>query len=535
VTLDGQVINAGGSFTGGSVKKTEGIISRKQELADLQKQLDSLSAELEPLKIKHDTLNAECAKMKLECEGMSENLTKFSGEQMRLNAEISGVADMLGSFTEILENSQATLSRCRSKIAEEQAIIDTNTAELSRITKELAESEKSAFEKCEQLEKFANRRREIAETVSELNDLKLIKNKDIESLNGQITSLDSARVKSSESRELSLSEITELETANTELEAKIAQKLAEIEKIDSSLSAVKQEITELIAKSESLEKRGNEINTEIREKMSHKEKFTTSYTRAAERKVALEQKSEEIKATLYDDYELTPSEAIELARANNHEITDIKQTKSKLNEIKKKLVALGTVNYAAVEEFEEVSIRYKELSVQLDDVRKAKSELEKLIAELTGDIRTRFLESFNDINKHFTRIFSEVFGWTARLELTECDDVLNSGIEIYAAPPGKVIKSLMGLSGGEKALVAITLYFAILRHRPTPFCMLDEVDAALDAVNAVTYINYLKRYAETTQLMMITHRRETIEGCDVLYGVFMQEKGVSRLIKQEIK
>jgi chromosome segregation protein len=534
VTLDGQVINAGGSYTGGSVKKSEGIIGRKHEIDQLKKQLDSLTAQLEPAKIKHDLLAAECAKMKLECEGMSENLVRFAGEELRLNAEISGIGELLESFGTQLENSQATLERCQASVAKENEIIGQSTAELARIAAELSEKEQSAFEKSKLLEDIISRRREITEAILQLGLQKLAKNKDIENLNSQITNLDTACVKARENRGALLEEITAHEAENAELESQIILKQNEIAQTDEKLSAHKSELSELTQKSELYEKRRNEIHAEIREKISHKEKFSNAHAAAIERKLSLERKSADIIEALWNDFELTPSEASELA--GNHEtIDDIKSARTKLNEIRRKLTALGDVNYAAITEFTEVSARYKELSGQLDDVRSAKAELERLIAELTQDIRTRFLESFNDINRHFSRIFTEIFGGgTARLELTNEEDVLSGGIEIFAAPPGKVINNLIALSGGEKALVAITLYFAILLHRPTPFCMLDEVDAALDELNVTKYINYLKRYADTTQLMMITHRRPTIEGCDVLYGVFMQEKGVSRLLKQEI-
>jgi chromosome segregation protein len=454
VTLDGQVINAGGSFTGGSVKKTEGIIGRKRELEDLQKQLEELTERLEPEKARHAQLAAECAKMKLECEGFGENLTRLDREEMRLTTEVEGIDNLLKEFEEQLESSETALERYKAKIIEE--------------------------------------RDKIQQEIAELNE------------------------------------------KNTELEAAISEKRKQIEQINALAIENKGEIDELTQKSMDCEKRASQIHGEIREKSGNKEKFSTALATSIERRSGLERKGEEIKAALFDNYELTPSEAVELTK-NQEVIGDIKEARNKLNEIKRKLSALGNINFAAIEEFAEVTERYNVLSEQLSDVRGAKSELEKLIAELTVDIRARFLESFNDISKHFSRIFTEIFGGgTARLELTDSDDVLNAGIEIYAAPPGKLIKSLMALSGGEKALVAITLYFAILLHRPTPFCMLDEVDAALDEVNVVKYINYLKRYSDSTQLMMITHRRSTIEGCDVLYGVFMQEKGVSRLLKQEI-
>jgi chromosome segregation protein len=541
VTLDGQVINTGGSFTGGSVKKTEGIISRKQELTELQKSLESLTAEIEPAKSRHDMLAAECAKMKLECEGMSENLVRFSVEETRLTAEIDGVRGLLDSFEEQLENSRTTLGRCKLKITEEQDLIGSHSADLARITAELTEKEQIACEKGNLLQNIVNRRRQITETISELNMQKLTKTKDIENLNGRIDSLNKTRSQTGEDRDTLTGEIAVLNQNSSEFELFILDKQQEIEQINQKLTESKQEITQLIKTGEEYEKRVGEINTEIREKISHKEKFSNAHAAAIERQCGLERKSAEIIEALWNDYELTPSEAAQFVGCDDSGVPCpqsraqwIKETRTRLNEIKRKLAALGTVNYEAVAELSEVCERYKLLSEQLSDVRKAKSELEKLITELTVDIRARFLESFNDINRHFSRIFTEIFaGGTARLEL-DSDDVLECGVEIYAAPPGKLIKSLMALSGGEKALVAITLYFAILLHRPTPFCMLDEVDAALDEVNVVKYINYLKRYSDSTQLMMITHRRSTIEGCDVLYGVFMQEKGVSRLLKQEL-
>ena len=224
---------------------------------------------------------------------------------------------------------------------------------------------------------------------------------------------------------------------------------------------------------------------------------------------------------------MTFSEARQIAT----DIDDLSTAQIELSELKKKISALGTVNLASIEEYNEVSQRYEFLTEQLNDIEKAKADLEKLISDLTSEIKTKFMNSFVEINKHFSAIFKEIFGGgTARLELSDPEDVLSSGIEIYAAPPGKLIKNLISLSGGEQTMVAATIYFAILRHRPAPFCMFDEVDAALDEANVMKYISYLRRFSGDTQLMIITHRRLTIEGCDVLYGVFMQEKGVSRLL-----
>ena len=539
VTLDGQVINAGGSFTGGSVKKSEGIIGRKQELEELKTRVQALSDKLEPAKATHDQLAAECAKMKLECEGFRESLTKLSGEELRITAELNGVSEMLRQFDEQLAASEATLTRNKSRLEQEQQTIDSNKAELERIESELSEKEALAREKSSALESLLEQRKEIAETLSDTEMQRLTKSKDIESLQTQIANLDTAKSRAGDERERLNGEIASLEQSSVSLKSEIEVKRQNISQVESEFKSNKQEVSALVDKAQECEKRATEINNEIREKTEHKTKFSNAYAVAIERKTTVERKSEEIIAALYNDYELSPSEARELvlrlAEDSQFDISDMKEAKSQRSRIKKELEALGSVNFTAIDEFTEVSERYKVLSEQLSDVRASKSELEKLIAELIQDIRARFLESFNEIAGHFSRIFKEIFGGgEARLELTDSDDVLKSGIEIYAAPPGKIIKSLTGLSGGEKALVAITLYLAILMHRPTPFCMLDEVDAALDELNVTKYIKYLRKYSDTTQLMMITHRRPTIEGCDVLYGVFMQEKGVSRLLKQEV-
>lgn len=224
------------------------------------------------------------------------------------------------------------------------------------------------------------------------------------------------------------------------------------------------------------------------------------------------------------------SEAAEIAVP----VDDILIAQRDLAEIKQKIRSLGSVNVAAIEEYKEVSQRYEFLSGQLEDVETSKRELEKLIEELTDNMRRQFTDSFNQINENFKTIFVELFGGgKAELSLTDNDDVLEAGIEINVAPPGKVIKSLSLLSGGEQSFVAIAIYFAILKIKPAPFCILDEIEAALDDVNVTKYAQYLRRFTDTTQFILVTHRRGTMEEADVMYGVTMQEKGISKLLKLE--
>ena len=200
-----------------------------------------------------------------------------------------------------------------------------------------------------------------------------------------------------------------------------------------------------------------------------------------------------------------------------------------------KVRALGSVNVAAIDEYAEVSERYEFLRAQVKDVETSRTQLCKMIAELSEEMKSLFADSFARINKHFGRIFTELFGGgTASLVLSDPSDVLTSGIEIHVAPPGKIIKNLSALSGGEQSLVAICIYFAILAVNPAPFCILDEIEAALDDVNVVRYAQYLRRISDATQFIVITHRRGTMEAADVLYGVTMQEDGVSRLLRLDL-
>jgi chromosome segregation protein len=217
-------------------------------------------------------------------------------------------------------------------------------------------------------------------------------------------------------------------------------------------------------------------------------------------------------------------------------VEDIHSAQRELAELKSKIKSLGHVNVSAIDEYREVSERYAFMSEQLTDTQKSKADLEKVIRELTDDMQSIFVENFYKINENFKQIFVELFGGgSAELVLTDTQDVLSSGIEIVVAPPGKVIKNLISLSGGEQACVAIAIYFAILKVKPSPFCILDEIDAPLDEVNVRKYAVYLNRFIDKTQFIVVTHRRGTMESANVLYGVTMQKDGVSKLLKMEQK
>ena len=243
---------------------------------------------------------------------------------------------------------------------------------------------------------------------------------------------------------------------------------------------------------------------------------------------------EKMTAKLYDDYGLTYSTAVEL----NYPVVDEHNRKEIVQiavECKNKIRVLGAVNPNAIEEYKEVKERYDYMSAQITDLTKAKDDLLKIIDELETEMKKSFIDAFNAINENFNSVFKELFGGGhAELSLTDENDVLNCGIEIKAAPPGKVIKSLMLLSGGEQAFVAIALLFAILKVNPTPFCVFDEIEAALDDVNVTRFGQYIKRYSNQTQFIIITHRRGTMEIADRLYGVTMPQKGISKVLTMDV-
>lgn len=531
VTLDGQVINAGGSFTGGSVGRSAGIITRNQEIDALKVKTAQLSAKLKSGEQGLSQLREEVGKMSIEMEGFREQAALCEKEEAAVTAEIGGVKELIEQYERQQENAEELLERGRAELKKNRDTVKSCEegllgceAEIEKLAGELARSD-------ENIRKRLEEKNSLGDRITALGMEGLSLKKDIERIEEQKRAVSESLKQLIMGSDGLNAEIGRQEEKIGELKAQIAQKEREALSLKESFKGGNDEAAELISQMNGLERRISEINKEIREKIEDKEKFSGALAVDGERRTASVKEGERIKAALWERYELTPSEAYESAQIPE----DVRWAKGQLSELRRQIAALGSVNLASIEEYGEVTARYKELKSQLDDVEKSKRELEKLIESLTADIKARFLEGFNSINEHFKRIFAEVFGGgSAHLELTDPEDILNSGIEIFAAPPGKLIKNLISLSGGEQTMVAITIYFAVLLHRPTPFCMLDEVDAALDEVNVVKYITYLKRFSGTTQLMVITHRRGTIEGCDVLYGVFMQEKGVSRLIRQEI-
>ena len=532
VTMDGQVINAGGSFTGGSVQRSAGLFTRKQEMEELRiraakLQKDCLAAQekTDQCKEQVDALQAELTATASEQITAANDRVRAEAEQKRLEAAAAQLETARNARRQEIDTLQAALAGSRAKAedaaklqAELTAKIDRRTAEMSRI----AEGDDS----------FLTRQNALAQDLSAKRLEQVTRQKDAELAYSQIAALEQ-RARDAAARRASLeesvaalaarsdacrAEIADIRQTRADSQTTIAQKEAEIREATQKRLARQQAETETLARARTA--------ADSREEMSRE------MARLAERKAAAESEYDQTVAKLWDEYQLSVSQAEALCV----EFDSLPALRAQVADLRGKIRALGSVNVSAIEEYKEVKARYDALVTQVTDVEESRNELSRMISKLSAQMREIFTDSFRAINENFGRVFAELFGGgEASLMLEDESDVLSSGIGIRVAPPGKVIKNLEALSGGEQALVAISIYFAILAVNPAPFCILDEIEAALDDANVVRFAQYLRRVSDKTQFIVITHRRGTMEAANVLYGVTMQEDGVSKLLKLDLE
>jgi len=532
VTLDGQVVNAGGSFTGGSVQRSAGLFTRKQEMEELRikaakLQKDCLAAQekTDQCKEQVDALQAELTATASEQITAANDKVRAEAEQKRLEAAVQQLETARSNGQQQIDALQAALTESRSKAdaaaqqqAELTAKIDLLTAEMNRI----AEGDDS----------FLARQSELSQKLSAKRLEQVTRQKDAELAYSQIAALEQ-RAQDAAARRASLEEslaalAQRSESCRTEISA-IRQA-----KTDSQTEIAAKEKAIREATEKRLERQQAETETLARARTSadSREEMGREMARLAERKAAAETEYDQTVAKLWDEYQLSVSQAEELCI----EFESLTALRAQVADLRGKIRALGSVNVSAIEEYKEVKARYDALVRQVTDVEESRSELSRMISKLSAQMKEIFSDSFRAINENFGRVFTELFGGgEASLVLEDETDVLSCGIGIRVAPPGKVIKNLEALSGGEQALVAISIYFAILAVNPAPFCILDEIEAALDDANVVRFAQYLRRVSDKTQFIVITHRRGTMEAANVLYGVTMQEDGVSKLLKLDLE
>ena len=531
VTLDGQVINAGGSFTGGSTARSVGVFSRKQELDELRTRLVKLEKkradaekELEARKAEVDNLTAQLSGAEAEGMNASSERLRASLELDRLTAAVAQHEENTRSLAAEIEAQQAAVTQNETACAEAKAAQGKAEAELNTYNAELAELGESTGSLTAERECITNE-------LSENQMQRLANEKDVSLHEAALEGLQS-RTGEAEARARELN--AAIEAAKAKIEAN-ALKIAEIERTrgenKEKIAAAEETIRTANAARMEKEAAVARLGQENRALTDERERMSGEMARLAERRTAAENELNDTNTKLWEEYQLTAGEAKELCV----EFESLTELRRSVAEVRGKIRGLGNVNVGAIEEYKEVKERYDFLKAQVTDVEKAKSELTRMIAELCSEMEELFTTSFKQINTHFQQIFKELFGGGhARLYLSDESNVLESGIEIEVSPPGKVIKNLSALSGGEQALVAISIYFAILNVNPAPFCFLDEIEAALDDVNVARYAQYLRRMTDHTQFIVITHRRGTMEAADVLYGVTMQEDGVSKILRLDL-
>lgn len=528
VTLDGQLVNAGGSLTGGSSVKSAGILSRRQEIDELLAKAESCGKELSKtdgdynrLKEELSAMDAENLATESELRTASEDKIRAEGEKKRILMQISD-AEAAGSEAEtqrsILEKAIADAEK---RAIDYDDLLKENSTEKDKLLSDIDRkaAEISDMEKKETANK---------EKLSKNTLLAAIAQKDVETIENAIAGLlESRDERAAKIAELE-AKIEEVKTANIELEKEIENIENEKLRLANLSESTEKEITGLFEKRKEFDLHITEERTAQKDLVSKREEASVKLAKAHTRLDDMQKDYDRISENLWTEYEITLTAAESVAE----EITEPQKAQRRLNELKNKIKALGPVNVSAIEEFKEVSERYEFMKAQVEDAEHARNELRNLIHNLMGQMRTIFVDRFTQIAGNFAVVFKELFGGgEGKLVLTDPDNVLESGIDIIVHPPGKIINNLTSLSGGEQTFVAIAIYFAILKVRPAPFCILDEIEAALDEANVDRYAEYLLRLTENTQFIAITHRRGTMEHADRLYGVTMQEKGVSKLLE----
>ena len=531
VTLDGQVMNPGGSMTGGSVNKEAGILSRANELEKLTAREKKLQQEKMVTQAELQEAQRQCDQVEFQISAARDQLREAEDQVLRLQGQEKQFEILLNAIQEAQDAAarerdalDQRSSSDRERYAAQQAKIQVYTQQLEQTRQTLAQLEGSQSE--------------AARANAEISD--------------RMTALKTEEAALDAERSTALAHIEDLQGLRSAMEGDREKKIALMDAIREDSARLEEEITRLKNRQEENDRQSAEMSAQMQKTLSDRAEAEASKTRAEreaqeknkdilnmeracalleQKKVTSDMEERQIVDKLWDSYGLTPGTAAE----HRGEIENVASGNRRAAELKRKIAALGTPNLGAIEEYARVNERYSYLAGQRDDVLNSKRELESVIRDITKEMTAIFVAEFGKIDHYFGQTFEEMFGGgKGQLILEDPENPLTCGIEIRVQPPGKQVKTITLLSGGEKAFVATALYFAILKVRPTPFCLLDEIDAALDDRNVERFASYLHNLSKKTQFIVITHRRGTMESADVLYGVTMQEQGVSKLLRLDL-
>ena len=527
VTLDGQVINRGGSMTGGSTSRSAGVLSRAAELERLTARAEALREQLASARKAEEDAARELSAAQYELETAEAQRRRAEDEVLRLEGAKSHFDILLGSLEENLENLTGELASLAGRLADNEQRIAAAQEEIERQESAAADlrarAEAALSGQSELLEQSGALTEEISAKKSALAALAAEREAtarsaaDLRALCADLSGDRAQKERTVETYRQNIADAqAQIEALKGELEALAEQGGA----FRDRLAAINGEKNALEAERTARNRAGQEMNEHLLD-------LERAAAKLDQRRATSAMEEKQILDRLWEHYELSHS----AAQAQRIELESLPKANRRIGELKRDISALGTPNIGAIEEFDRVNTRYTYLTDQRNDVEKAKGELERIIGDITGEMTKIFAEQFKLLSESFQTTFRELFGGgDARLELEDEEDILGCGIEIKAQPPGKTLKTISLLSGGEKAFVAIALYFAILKVHPTPFCVMDEIEAALDDANVTRYARYMRQLTGKTQFIVITHRRGTMEEADVLYGVTMQEQGVSKIL-----
>ena len=531
VTLDGQVMNPGGSMTGGSVNKEAGILSRANELEKLTEQEKDLQnkklvteAELREAQRLVDQVEFELGTAREQLREAEDACLRLQGQEKQYEIMLQAIVDAVGSAQRECDALAVRQHSDRERYAAQQAKIQVYTAQLAQTRTQIASLEGSQSE-------TANVTAQITDRMTELKTEEAALVAERHTAETHITDLQNLRGAMEGDRAKKLALMDAIREDNHRLEKEIARLQEHQRENDAEAAQMRRTMEKVIAERAEAEATKTRSEREAQEKNKDILNMERACALLEQKKVTTAMEESQIIDKLWDSYGLTPGTAVE----HRGQIESVTAGNRRISELKRKISALGTPNLGAIEEYTRVNERYTYLSAQRDDVLNSKRELESIIRNITQEMTAIFVTEFDKIDHYFGQVFEEMFGGgKGQLILEDRENPLTCGIEIRVQPPGKQVKTITLLSGGEKAFVATALYFAILKVRPTPFCLLDEIDAALDDRNVERFASYLHNLSKNTQFIVITHRRGTMEASDVLYGVTMQEQGVSKLLRLDL-
>ncbi len=527
VSLDGQVINSGGSFTGGSISVKTGMLTRSADIDKLNSELNSLTSEIEEHQKNIAKETANKSRLEEEISILNANIINLKTELSAITAELAAIDENIEGDAERRNEMYAEKDKLLQEIADKEQLIKDLSAKIAE-TEDSLKNNDEAYSDLRQKQQELQAEKDTLQNRVYTMKIELAESlKDLENTQFSLVALTQNLELDSDKMQSYVKQLTEIENKIASSKEEIATVSSEIDGGDEHYNKMQLAVKELDAANLEFDKKITEYSVKLKKCYAEKENLVRDFTKAETKLESGQSEHDRLISRLFDTYDLTYTTAAEVRIV----IENKSETTKRLSFLKGEIKKLGSVNLNAVSEYAELKERYDFLSEQVGDLTKSKQELEGIIENLDSDMKRILKEAMVSINDNFTRIFKELFGGgKAEICFADDDDIIDGDIDIFAQPPGKTVNNIQLLSGGERSLISISIYFALIAVSPTPFCIMDEIESALDDVNVDRFAQYAKRFCEKTQFIMITHRRGTMNVADILYGITMQEKGISKYL-----